>query len=423
MQDELFEILPLIQEAEFETGPSARPKRPIVLPTLTIRDQPFVVLDKFAFRSTAMPASYKAIIERIARLVVASRVSGDPIDSIRLVGHTDSSGAAAFNLGLGKDRAKSVEAALKSAIASLGRVPAGPLNIIVQSAGETRPVAPNSTDAGRALNRRVAVHVLTTCSSFFAQYDLRFLPDDPVFGIPAHPNLRAPKQRKKDVLAMVGELLARRDLRAREALAGRMPPPKPLPAGALRNSALRLSAAQLALYREYFADGRGGIAFGALQTCFERFANGELRSPIAADQAKGVGEPNGDFFFLFAEFAFLCIASGIEPALWTRALRSFVKAQEIFMHVYRPSPVSPPPAVGAALPACPSDAQGRPRARRALSAYRNANFRATGASPTVGAGQSNAARKRALAAKYASATLTALQREAAANLQRAQCMP
>ena len=151
--------------------------------------------------------------------------------------------------------------------------------------------------------------------------------------------------------------------------------------------------------------------------------SGELRSPIAADQAKGVGEPNGDFFFLFAEFAFLCIASRIKPALWTNALRSFVKAQEIFMHVYRSSPVSPPPAVCAALPGCPPDAQGRPRARRALSSYRNANFRATGLSPTVGVGQSAPVRKRTLAAKYAAAVLAALQREAQAILLRAQCMP
>jgi len=41
----------------------------------------------------------------------------------------------------------------------------------------------------------------------------------------------------------------------------------------------------------------------------------------------------------------------------------------------------------------------------------------------VGVGQSPPARKRTLAAKYASAGLTTLQREAQANLLRAQCMP
>ncbi|CAN7507199.1 OmpA family protein [Variovorax sp. LjRoot130] len=426
MNDEvLFEILPLRGDVQSRSARPGSPSRPIVLPTLTIRDQPFVVLDRFAFDGPAVPAMHDPIIERIARLVAASRVSGEPIDTVRLVGHTDPSGPATYNLGLAKRRAQAVEAKLRAAIAALGPVPPGKLDIVVQTLGETRPVTSNGTADGRAMNRRVAVFLATTCNSFFAQYDLRFLPGDPVFGIPAHPNLNAAQkaQRSADVSAMVPELLARRDRRASEALAGRVPAARALPAGALRNSALRLSAGQLALFREYFPNGRGGIEFGGFQTCFERFANGQLRSPIAADQAAGIGEPNGGFFFLFAEFAFLCIESGIEAAQWTRALRSFVKAQEIFMHVYRPSPVSPPPAVGAALPACPRDAQGRPRARRGLDSYRNANFKATGSSPTAGAGQSSPARRRALAAKYAPKDLAALRREAQANMQRAQCMP
>lgn len=425
MYDELFEILPLNPEAQFEAGRSR--SRPIVLPTLTIRDQPFVVLDRFDFKVSAVPAMHDPIIERIARLVLGSRVSGEPIDSIRLVGHTDASGDEPFTLKFGKERAQSVEAKLRAAIAAIAAresVPARTLSIVAQSLGETRPVASNASAAGRALNRRVQVFLPTTCNSFFAQYDLRFLPGDTVFGIPAHPNLSTGQkdQRSKDVNAMVLELRARRDLRASEALAGRIPAPKALPRGALRSSALRLSDAQLALYREYFPDGRGGIAFDAFQSCFERFANGELRSPMADEQAKGVGEPNGGAFFLFAEFAFLCIASHIEAPLWTNALRSLVKAQEIFMHVYRPSPVTPP-AVGAALPACPRDPGGRPRARRTLARFRNRNFRTTGASPTVGAGQSGPARKRDLANKYASADLAVLQRAAQANLLRAQCMP
>jgi hypothetical protein len=295
-------------------------------------------------------------------------------------------------------------------------VPAGPLNIVVQSLGETKPVAPNTTAAGRILNRRVEVFLDTTCHSFFAQYDLRFLPGDCVFGIPAHPNLPRKAQREADVNTMAGELTRRRDQRAAAALAGRVPAPRPLAVG----TALRSSA--LALFREYFDDGRGGIDFIAFRNCFARFANGELRSPLAADQAKGVGEPNSDFFFLFAEFAFLCVASRIQPALWTQALRAFVGTQEIFMHVYRRSPVSPPPAVGAPLPSCPLDPRGRPSVRHPLSNFSHRNFRARGASPIVGVGQSGPARKRALVAKYALATPATLQREVQANLRRAQCM-
>jgi len=339
------------------------------------------------------------------------------------VGHADSVGPAAYNLDLAKRRAQSVEARLRAAIAALGPVPAGALNIVVQTLGETRAVKSNATAADRELNRRVAVFLPTTCNSFFAQYDLRFLPGNRVFGIPAHPNVVDKTQRTGDVGAIAAELVTRRDRRAAAALTGTVPPSRSLPIGTLRNRAIRLSTAQLSLYREYFPDGRGGIEFGGFQTCFERFANGQLRSPLAAEQAIGIGEPNSDFFFLFAEFAFLCIASGIQPVLWTKALRTFVKAQEIFMHVYRPSPVSPPPAVGAALPACPTDPQGRARARRGLDTYANANFSPTGASPIVGAGQSDPARIRALATKYASLSVARLAQEAQANMRRAQCMP
>ena len=125
-----------------------------------------------------------------------------------------------------------------------------------------------------------------------------------------------------------------------------------------------LSAAQLALFREFFPAPGGAIDHPAMNACFEQFANGELRSPLASDRAAGVGEPNGAAYFLFAEFAFLCVESGIDAGDWLPALRSFVATQEIFMHVYRPGPKAPP-AVGAAVPRCGSrGARRRPRSRR-----------------------------------------------------------
>ena len=424
--EERFEILPPSSEAQFESGRerTGGPSRTTVLPTLTIRVRPFVVLDHFGFRKDSVPALHKPIVERIARLVIASRVSGDPIVDIRLVGHTDSTGPASFNLGLGMQRAERVKKAIEDAIADIAArmpVPPGSLNIAVQTLGETKPAASNTTDAGRALNRRVAVFLETTCNAFFAQYDLRTLPRNKLLGIPAHPNLRQKKLRSDDVDAIAAELFKRVGRRAAAALAGNVLPLQPLPPGVLRDRAVRLSKAQLDLYREYFDDGRGGIAFGTFQACFERFANGELRSPLAEDQARGVGEPDSIAFFLFAEFALLCIASHIEPGLWTQALRTFVKTQEIFMHVYRPAPHPPAPAVGAPLPSCPrAPQQGLPRA---LSSFSHRNFTRTGPSPTVGRGQSSPARKRALAAKYAGANLATLQRRAQENLLRVQCMP
>ena len=424
---EPLEVLPLAEPAQPELRSPRRGsggRHTTTLPTLTIRVRPFAVLDRFLHQVSTMPSLHDPIVQRIARLVVASRRSSEPLTTIRLVGHADSTGPDSFNVGIGTQRAKSVAKRLRDAITALSAATAGALNIVVQSLGESKPVATNSTAAGRAANRRVDVFIDATCHSFFAQYDLRFLPADPVFGIQAHPNLAHKAQREADVNRVAAELLRRRDIRAAVALTGGIATFAPFAAGsALRASVVRLSRAQLELFREYFEDGRGGIDFTALRVCFERFANGQLRSPIAADRAKGVGEPNSNFYFLFAEFAFLCESSGIEAASWMQALRVFVGTQEIFMHVYRPAPRSLPPAVSAPLPPCARDPMGRPLARRALSSYGNRNFRARGASVLVGFGQSSPARRARLAARYAAASPTLLLQRARDNLLRAQCMP
>ncbi|MBI4491093.1 MAG: M15 family metallopeptidase [Deltaproteobacteria bacterium] len=248
---------------------------------------------------------------------------------------------------------------------------------------------------------------------FFAEYDLRLGPD-----IPANPRMTSADktQRIQDIQAMTilpgppptpGLLLIRRNARATAALLGSVPPAAAVPS-ALDPATRRLSTAQLDLFREFFPDGAGGINFDDFRRSFVQFANGELRDPTVP----GKREPNGGFYFLFAEFAFLCIDSTIERANWTELLRVFVQTQEIFMHVYRPPPARPAPAVGAALPApCAPP-------RRSLNDFSDGNFVLVGR-----VGQSVAARKAALRVKYARMNLDALRRAAGENMLRAQCMP
>jgi outer membrane protein OmpA-like peptidoglycan-associated protein len=67
-------------------------------------------------------------------------------------GHTDSTGSDQYNLTLSQQRAQSVA----SYLVSQGN---DPRRFYTQGFGESRPVADNGTDAGRAANRRVEIQI------------------------------------------------------------------------------------------------------------------------------------------------------------------------------------------------------------------------------------------------------------------------
>jgi outer membrane protein OmpA-like peptidoglycan-associated protein len=68
---------------------------------------------------------------------------------VTVEGHTDSTGADAANLALSEARAKSVWTYLGQ------RVHVAPQRVTLVGYGESRPVASNDTEPGRAKNRRV----------------------------------------------------------------------------------------------------------------------------------------------------------------------------------------------------------------------------------------------------------------------------
>ena len=80
----------------------------------------------------------------------ASNLRGDPNARISIIGHTDSTGSDALNNPLSMDRAQSV----RNYLVDRG-VPAG--QVQTAGRGEREPVADNSSDAGRARNRRVEI--------------------------------------------------------------------------------------------------------------------------------------------------------------------------------------------------------------------------------------------------------------------------
>jgi OmpA-OmpF porin, OOP family len=90
------------------------------------------------------PASYKLLDEIFESAVVAEGLK------LGVLGHTDNSGSDVVNLPLSEKRADAVKAYLQRKGLTANRIEA-------KGFGSTKPVADNSTDAGKAKNRRVEI--------------------------------------------------------------------------------------------------------------------------------------------------------------------------------------------------------------------------------------------------------------------------
>jgi outer membrane protein OmpA-like peptidoglycan-associated protein len=127
-------------------------QRPIKLPIAQIDRGvviwlPTQVMFDFG-KSTFNDAEAAPYLEKVARLLREKTQK-----SVSLEGHTDNVGSADFNMALSERRAESV----RSAMLARG-VPAE--RLLVKGYGLSMPVAPNDSDVGRAINRRVEVIVL-----------------------------------------------------------------------------------------------------------------------------------------------------------------------------------------------------------------------------------------------------------------------
>ena len=72
---------------------------------------------------------------------------------IEVIGHTDDVGGEQYNLELSEQRARAV----RDYLVSTG---VDPTKIVITGAGQSKPIASNRTEEGRAQNRRVEVLVL-----------------------------------------------------------------------------------------------------------------------------------------------------------------------------------------------------------------------------------------------------------------------
>ena len=102
----------------------------------------------FAFDSSNLQPQFYPILNNVADTLNEYNQT-----VIEVAGHTDSVGDAGYNQTLSVQRANSVAGYLSSRGVNQQRM-------IVTGAGETRPIASNDTEAGRAQNRRVEITIV-----------------------------------------------------------------------------------------------------------------------------------------------------------------------------------------------------------------------------------------------------------------------
>ncbi len=103
---------------------------------------------QFAVDSAAVQPRFRATLQKVADVLVEH-----PGTQVAVIGHTDSTGEAAYNQALSERRAEAV----RDELVAMG-VPAG--SLVATGRGESEPRASNATAEGRAANRRVEL-VLT----------------------------------------------------------------------------------------------------------------------------------------------------------------------------------------------------------------------------------------------------------------------
>ncbi|MEX2481061.1 MAG: OmpA family protein [Gammaproteobacteria bacterium] len=93
------------------------------------------------------------ILDRFAQTLQAN-----PVTTVQIIGHTDSTGTDAINEPLSQRRAASVQQFLAARGVDMNR-------ITIAGRGSREPVADNTTVAGRAANRRVEIYVAEAVAS------------------------------------------------------------------------------------------------------------------------------------------------------------------------------------------------------------------------------------------------------------------
>jgi outer membrane protein OmpA-like peptidoglycan-associated protein len=101
----------------------------------------------FATNRAELSPTLRTVLDKFA-----TSLNDNPVTSVAVIGHTDSTGSDAINDPLSLSRAESTKTYLVSHGVAGNR-------ISVAGRGEHEPIASNDTPAGRAANRRVEIYI------------------------------------------------------------------------------------------------------------------------------------------------------------------------------------------------------------------------------------------------------------------------
>ena len=127
---------------EIQSGQAKVEKLPNDIVRVTMTSQ-----TAFDTNSTAINPAFYSTLDKLSDVVVSYNKT-----TLTVVGHTDNVGSVKYNQDLSQRRAYSVAQYFESK-----RV--NPVRLATAGKGEAEPVAPNASESGRQLNRRVEIYV------------------------------------------------------------------------------------------------------------------------------------------------------------------------------------------------------------------------------------------------------------------------
>lgn len=133
-----------------EAGPKSADPKTSGCPRVFIKNGLIQIMEqpKFDFNKAAIKPESDSLLTEVAKVMTAH----PEIQRVRVEGHTDNKGGAAYNLKLSQKRADSVITWLSSHGIAAER-------LIAKGMGLSTPLVPNDTEGNRALNRRVEFHI------------------------------------------------------------------------------------------------------------------------------------------------------------------------------------------------------------------------------------------------------------------------